>query len=201
MGELAEDMLRDYRINGRRTLALTEKRWSKHLEPIFGALRGYRVTTDILNRYVDARRTEGALNGTINRELAALKRMFSLAYRNTPRKVAHVPAFPRLRENPPRNGFVEQRHYERLCKQCTKIWLRTAISLGYNFGFRSAELLSLRAEQIDLLSRSIRLDPGTTKNGEGRVIKLTSETYELAKLCVSSNRPSDFLISAEMDCR
>lgn len=77
----------------------------------------------------------------------------------------------------------------------SKLWLRAALSLGYNFGFRSAELLGMRVEQVDLLNRSVTLDPGATKNGEGRIIKLTSETYELVKQCMLSKKPSDFLIS------
>jgi integrase len=195
VAELAQDMFRDYRINVRRSLGLTERRWHKHLKPVFGALRASEVTTEVLNKYVDMRKGEGSQNGTINRELAALKRMFSLAYRSTPRKAYQVPAFPQLRENPPRKGFVEQKQYRQLCNECSKLWLRTALALGYNFGFRSAELLNMRVDQVDLMNHSIRLDPGGTKNGEGRIVKLTSETYELVKQSMFSKSPGDFLIS------
>ena len=135
------------------------------------------------------------MTGVVNREIAALKRMFRSAYRSTPRKAYQVPAFPRLRENPPREGFVEQKQYKQLCNECSKIGLRTPLALGYNFGFRSAELLNMRVDQVDLLNRSITLDPGATKNGEGRIVKLTSETYELVKQCMFSRRPDDFLVS------
>jgi len=121
--------------------------------------------------------------------------MFSLGYRSTPPKVYRVQAFLRLKENPPRSGFVEQAQYKQLCKECYKLWLRTALALGYNFGFRSAELLGMKVEQVDFLNNSISLDPGGTKNGEGRIVKLTSETYELVKQSVSSKGPTDFLIS------
>jgi integrase len=195
VGELGEDMFRDYRINARKSLRLTERRWLKHIKPVFGAMKASEVTTEVINKYVDKRREERSQNGTINRELAALKRMFSLAYRSTPRKAYQVPAFPRLKENPPRRGFVEQKQYKELCNECSKNWLRTALALGYNFGFRSAELLGMRVRQVDLLNRSIILDPGATKNGEGRIVKLTSETYELVKQCMLYKRPDDFLIS------
>jgi integrase len=39
------------------------------------------------------------------------------------------------------------------------------------------------------------LTPGATKNGEGRIIKLTTETLHLVKDCMLSRKPSDFLIS------
>ena len=34
-------------------------------------------------------------------------------------------------------------------------------------------------DQLDITSRIVRLDPGTTKNDEGRVLPLTGELYEL----------------------
>jgi integrase len=123
--------------------------------------------------------------------------MFSLGYRNTPRKVSQVPSFPRLRENPPSKGFVENEQYKRLCNHCPKLWLRTALALAYNFGFRSAEVLSMRLGQVDLLNRSLALDPGTTKNSEGRIVKLTSGTDELVKQCTFGKIANDFLISRQ----
>lgn len=195
VSELAEDMFRDYRINMRRSLKLTKARWKLHLQPMFGQLRACEATTELLNRYADGRKTEGAENATINREFAALKRMYGLGYRSTPRKVLQIPAFPRLKENPPRRGFVEQKPYQKLCEHSPHLWLRTLISLGYTFGFRLAELLKMRVRQVDLLNRLIVLDPGTTKNDEGRIISLTSETYELVKQCMLSKGPDDFLFA------
>ena len=57
------------------------------------------VTTDQINRYIEKRMEGGTQNGTINRDLAALKRAFYLGYRSSPRKVYHLPVFPRLKEN------------------------------------------------------------------------------------------------------
>jgi integrase len=47
----------------------------------------------------------------------------------------------------------------------------------------------------DLLNCSLTLDAGTTKNGEGRTVKLTSETFELVKRCVFSKAPESFLFT------
>jgi hypothetical protein len=46
--ELAEDFLRDYRINGKKSLADAEARWKLHLQPFFGHLRAVDVSTDLL---------------------------------------------------------------------------------------------------------------------------------------------------------
>ena len=48
---------------------------------------------------------DGLAYATIDRDLAALKRAFNLAFRSTPRIVQAVPVFPRLKEAPPRKGF------------------------------------------------------------------------------------------------
>ena len=73
--ELAEMFLRDYRINGRKSIDDVEARWKYHLKPFFGGMRALDVTSEQLARYVDKRQQEQAANATINRELAALKRI------------------------------------------------------------------------------------------------------------------------------
>src|SRR5438445_746746 len=140
-------------------------------------------------------RGTGTQNGTINRDLAALKRAFYLGYRSSPRKVYHVPVFPRLKENAPRKGFVQEAQYENLCENCKALWMRAMLAVAYNFGFRRGELLQMRVQQVDLLNRTIVLDPGTTKNGEGRTIKMTQEVYELLLECVRGKSPDDLLFT------
>src|SRR5215472_10659085 len=72
VSELAEDMFREYRIIGRKSLSFVEWRWKKHLKAVFGPLRARDVTTEAVNKYADSRHSQGAENATINRELAAL---------------------------------------------------------------------------------------------------------------------------------
>jgi integrase len=69
------------------------------------------------------------------------------------------------------------------------------LALSYTFGFRKAELLGMRLRQVHLLNYTVTLDPGTTKNSDGRIVKLTSETFELLKQCMLSKTPEDFVVS------
>jgi len=44
--QLAELLLRDYRINGRKSLDTVERRWLVHLRPFFGILRADQVSIE-----------------------------------------------------------------------------------------------------------------------------------------------------------
>jgi site-specific recombinase XerD len=76
--ELVQDFLNDYRINGKRSLDKAE-RSVRHLQRFFGAMRAVDITTDKVRTYIIERQGEAVSNAEINRELAALKRMFNLA--------------------------------------------------------------------------------------------------------------------------
>ena len=120
--DLWDDVEREYRINGRKSLDDAQARWKLHLKPMFGQVRALEVGTTILGRYVDLRQIEGAKNATINRELALLKRMFRLGMQATPAKVLRLPAFPKLTENNVRKGFLEDSQYAELAEACPQLW-------------------------------------------------------------------------------
>jgi integrase len=144
---------------------------------------------------VDQRQQEDAKNATINRELAALKRMFNLGYRATPPKVQRVPSMPRLHENNIRKGFLTESQYEKLSAFCPDLWWRSLLEVARTYGWRRNELLSLRVRQVDLLARTLRLEPGTTKNKEGREVTMTQTVFALVSACVSQKKPEDFVFT------
>lgn len=196
VSELIDSVLRDYRNrNFAKRAKLTEQRWQKHLQPVFGEMRACDVTTDTLAAYIEARKSEGAENGTINRETAILRHAFRDGAKAKPPKVRELPIFSDLEENPARTGFVNDAQYKTLCANCGEHCLRTMLALAYSFGFRKGELLNLRVRQVDLLHRTVTLNAADTKNGKPRNVSLTNESYTLLCQSIVGKRAEDFVFT------
>jgi integrase len=201
VSELAEDFLQDYRINGLKSQDDAEARWRLHLQDWFGHLRAAQVGTDTIKTYIEKRQQEGASNATINRELAALKRMFSLGMKSTPPKVYRIPAIPHLRESNARKGFLTIERYARLADACASVglWLRAMLEVGYTFGWRVSEVKKLSIRQVDMGSSRILLDPGTTKNDDGRVVRFKpgSVLANLLAACCQGKQADGYVFTRE----
>jgi integrase len=173
-------------------------RWENHLEPVFGAMLVTDVTTEAVDKYrTDRLNKDKAKPATINRELAALKRMFRLAMRSTPPKVKQVPYIPMFPEDNARQGFVEHGDFDRLAAEARELWLRTFLELGFTYGWRASELLGLRVRQVNFTLGTIRLDPGTTKNREGRQVSFEakSKVADLLRETVRGKEKEDFVLT------
>ncbi len=182
---LADTTNREKRIDRLKTA------WT-HLVLPFGEKVAAEITTRHMVEYATSRRAAGRENGTVNRELATLKAAFRFAARSE--MITRVPMFPkRLRESPPRSGFIEQEQYGMLAAGCCELWLRTFLALGFNFAWRKGELLALRVRNVDLLHNRLTID--TSKNGNGRKVKLTPETSALLTECIRGKLPHDFVLT------
>jgi len=174
--DLASMLLDDYRANGRRSIKRIEDALN-HLRGFFAQQRAIDITRDAVTRYAASRQGEGAANATINRELAALKRAFSLA--EGAGKVAQRPRISILHEDNARSGFFETEQLEAVLKHLPQ-YLRPVIETAFVTGWRThSELLTRQRHHLDLDAGWLRLDPGETKNGEGRNFPLTSELREI----------------------
>jgi integrase len=176
--ELAEDFVTDYRINAKRSLARAKRSVKLHLDPFFHGMKAPNVTTTRVKRYIEKRQQEGAANATINRELAALKRMFNLGARSTPPKVVRVPYIPMLAENNVRQGFFEHDDFLAL-RDAIPHELKGMLTFAYKTGWRVSEVTGLTWPQVDLKGGIVRLEVGTTKNKEARIFYLDEELMEV----------------------
>ncbi len=66
-----------------------------------------QVTTNVIDRYVERRKSLGRADGTIRRELTLLGRAFRLGQQSTPPKVTTIPHFPRLPDSAAPKGLHE----------------------------------------------------------------------------------------------
>lgn len=201
VGDLYQDVELDYKFNGRRTLVDLQIRWRNHLEPFFGPIPAVDVSTALVKRYIEKRIDDGARNGTINRELAVLKRCYKLGTMHTPPKVRYVPHFPMLKEDNIRTGFLAMEEHDALGAACRKLgglWMETIFEAGYTCGWRSKELKKLQVNQVEILSPArgvIRLEPFTTKNNEGREVPIGGHLLELVRECIRDKKADEFLLT------
>jgi integrase len=128
--------------------------------------------------YSSEKLIKGAANATINRELAALKRMLNLGARQTPPKVDRVPHIPMLKENNTRKGFFEHGDFLAF-RDALPAYLKGFVTFGYKTGWRVSEIAGLTWSHIDLENSIVRLEAGETKNNEARTVYLDNELQEI----------------------
>ena len=143
----------------------------------FGQFRACRMTSEHIRAHIIRRQSEEVANGTINRELAALKRMYRLASQQTPPLVITTPHIPHLQENNVRQGFFTEEEYKVL-RGVLPDHVKVPLIIAYWTGMRAGEILKLQWDQLDLERGLLRLDPGTTKNNRGRLVPLVKEVTE-----------------------
>jgi integrase len=122
--------------------------------------------------------------------------MYRLAYLASPPRVLRIPNIPHLREDNARQGFISAEQYSNVVAHCPELWLRALLETAYNYGWRVSKLLTLRVSQVDLVSRTIRLEPGTTKNREGREVTIESGALlELLRQCLDGKAQDDYVFT------
>jgi integrase len=206
MDALADLYLADRRGAVPKSIDWLESVWDNHLKPFFGGFLVSRIKTDKLVEYRNERLKTGASPTTVNKEMTVLRAMFYHGLNYDPPKISHVTKFPeKLKEPAPRSGFITDEQYDALQAHCKHHWLKALLAIAYTYGFRKSELVGrternqpgLRVRQVDLKNRTIDLNPGETKNDEGRVVKMTEEAYNLLRPCVEGKKPDDAVFTWE----
>ncbi len=171
LADLKDAIVTDYEVNGRKSLPRMRRAW-KHLQGHFGAhYRAVDITTDRVKTYVRARKDEGAANATINKELAALRRAFNLMHESG--RLSRVPHVPALSTDNVREDFLTMGDVEAICEEI-RDYLVPVVRFAALTGWRKSEVLSLRWRQVDFGAGVVRLEPGTTKNRDGRTFPFSA---------------------------
>lgn len=178
VNDLLDDVLTDYRNKEHDTLKETEGRMTNHLRPFFGTWNAASVSDEQVRAYRSHRMAEDAALATINRELSALRRGYNL----NKRTVTVSPDFDLPAEKNARQGFFEREAFGAV-RAALPAELRPLLTVAYITGWRAqSELLPMEWRQVDFPARVVRLEPGTTKNDEGREFAFTRDLEEALRV-------------------
>ena len=149
----------DYKANARRSLGRAEDALN-HLRGFFGPYRAVDITSDRITEYITHRQQEKAAASTINNELAAFGRMFTLAVRAG--KAARKPYISKLAMNNARKGFFERDQFDSVLAHIPDD-LKPMLETAYITGWRiHSEILTRQKHHVDLKAGWLRLEPGET---------------------------------------
>jgi integrase len=168
---LLEDVEKDYELRQLRSLR-TAKIHLARLNRTLGGRRAASVTAPVVQRYILARRSDGAAPATIDRETELLRRAFKLGAQNG--RVAFLPYIPRQtrpNENA-RQGFLERSDFDAILERISDVDFRDLLEWLWWTGMRPTELASLKWEAYDRQTGTLRLAAADAKIGIGRVIPL-----------------------------
>ncbi len=168
-GDMAAKLRRDYELNGKHVATLEAR--LIHLEAAFGHCRMVDILPDDIESYKNQRRKSGATNGTINRELAALSRAYSLGCEIN--LLTTVPRIKKLKESAARSGFFSDAAYEAVLRHLPSDALRLACQIMHTYGWRKSEVMGLQRRHVDMAFGTLSLDAGSTKNDDPRIVPLT----------------------------
>jgi integrase len=104
--------------------------------------------------------------------LDALRRPLNIALQA--QKIGRKPYVPRLEESSPRAGFFEPDDFAAVVPHLPG-YLQPPMTFAYLTGWRCrSEILPLPWRNVDFEAGTIRLDVGSTKNKDGRIIYMTA---------------------------
>src|SRR5262245_29514424 len=138
--DLASLYLTDFRLNRRRSLRDAERN-VRTVGATFGLDRALDITTARIAGYTEHRLSAGMRPASVNRELAALRRMFKLAVRR--QLVPVAPPIELLSEKDNvREGFMEPAEFE-IVGTALPSYLLDPARFAYVAGWRKGEVSSL----------------------------------------------------------
>ena len=173
VGDLIDLVVEDCKFRKLRFAAVVEWRAKAHLESL-RKLPAIKFVATEVKRYVTARRAEGAEDSTINRELAIIRRGFTLAKQSEPPLVHRVPYIPKLEEDNVRQGFLEPEQYEKVLESLPQR-LKALFVCAYHVGTRKGELRKIQWPQVDLDAGLIHLTARQTKGKAARSLPIYGE--------------------------
>jgi integrase len=184
VAEMLDFLLLSHEVNGYSKAV----QWPvKHLRRCFGFERAVAITDDRILLYVQARRNQGAADGTIKLELAAFSRAFTLAIEAKKLSADARPTFPKIALDNARQGFCPHPDFLALQGKLPR-HLKDPVGFLYYSGWRVREMRKIQWKHLDPSGKSLRLPPELSKNKKGRLLPLTGELAAIIKRAKARRR-------------
>lgn len=165
--KFAEEYIELYAKNNKKSWE-TDLQRIKPLKEFFSGKLLHQIDSLMVEAY-KAKRKENLSYATVNRELALLKHIFTIAIQWGKAEDNPVKKVKLFRENNERVRFLEKEEAERLVKNCNG-YLKRIVIIALNTGMRKGEILSLKWQDIDY-NRGI-IYVRDTKNGEKKELPM-----------------------------
>jgi integrase len=184
--DMRELLIGEYESNLRKTKDIIHLKLVS-LDSFFKTYKAINITSKKIYEYVALRR-ESVKNATINRELSALRRMFSLAKQLD--LVGNIPHIKKLQERNTRTGFLLHEDFLEIHKRLPD-YIKPIAHLAYKSGMRKSEILNLKWEDVDTRYWIITLT--NTKTDEPRIFPLDEELVRVFGVLSQQNKNSPYV--------
>lgn len=172
--EFSDDYLKFSKANKTLSSFKRDQLSMKFLIAAFGSKLLSKITPQDIESYKIQRR-EKVSAASVNRELACLSHMFTIAINWKIVTSNPVKKVKKFKEPPGRLRYLSMEELDRLIDASSDD-LKPIIITAFNTGMRKSEILHLKWDNVDLDSRTITVVE--SKNNEIRVIPINSWLYE-----------------------
>jgi hypothetical protein len=144
--DLLAAVLRDYAVNGRRSIRSATVH-VKALTAVIGPRLASEITTDDIEALQDRWQRAGLTNASINRRVNIARRAFRLAVRA--KKLHVIPYMPRLKEHSPRGLYIAPTELAMIGTHLPD-YLQPFLDFAYDDGIRKGQLARTLRRYVDL---------------------------------------------------
>lgn len=159
--------------------ARRDKYSAKHLYQFFTGHQLETLKGSDIRAYIEARKSDGAAQGTINREIGLFSSAINYARNEWDWDIPNPVMGKRLREPEGRTRWLTQEEAALLIKAAQTdpraTHLPDLIRLAVNTGMRKGEMLGLNWQRVDLKANLVHLGAEHTKAGKRRSVPLNDE--------------------------
>jgi len=197
MAALFKRLVEHYTDAGNRSTATLTGRIA-HLREFLGEeTPAIEITADRILAYRRHRLAQKAATATINREVAAVSKAYSLAVEVS--VLSTRPVFPsRLPEPEARQNFIEPEQYVAL-RGALDPDLADVLDFGFATGWRKQEITTLTWAEVDLKAAQITLRAARSKNKKPRIIGLAGPALVVLERRARLRRPGLDLVFFQED--